>query len=170
MSNIGDNIPQESISKENFLFVFKPTKPDEECLCSLSLKNGVRIIGILVLVGSFGIFTGSFNHLDWFDTIWDLLLTIAFLIIGIYSILSTINMKIEYATIGCIAYSIVFYCNLIKCILEGALMLLSFINPFGEDFFRVKTVLYLLGEGIGLIVDIYLIWIVYCFMISLKKK
>ncbi len=59
---------------------------------------------------------------------------------------------------------------LIKCILEGALMLLSFINPFGEDFFRVKTVLYLLGEGIGLIVDIYLIWIVYCFMISLKKK
>lgn len=170
MSNIAGNVPQESCSKENFLFVFKPTKPDEECLCSLSLKNGVRVIGIMVLLGSFGIFAGSLSHPDWFDTIWDLLLTIAFLIIGIYSLISTFNMKLEYATVGCIAYSLLFYCELIKCILEGTLMCLSFINPFGEDFFRVKTVLYLLGEGIGLIFDIYFIWILYCFMISLKNK
>ena len=164
------NSSNSNLSIENFLFVFTPVKPDTKCLCDISLKIGVRIISILVILGSYALFMEALYQNDWFDLIWDIIATITLLVIGVYTFISTINLKYDYAMVGNVTFSILFMIKLLKCLIEGALMLLSFINPFGEDFFHVKTVLYLLGEGIGLVIDLYFIWVVYCFMISLKNK
>lgn len=164
------NSNNSNLSVDNFLFVFTPVKPDKNCLCGISLKIGVRIISILVIIGTYPLFMEALHQNEWVDLIWDIIVTITLLIIGLYTFISTINLKYDYAMVGNATFSMLFMIKLLKCLIEGTLILLSFINPFGEDFFHVKTVLYLLGEGISLVIDLYFIWVVYCFMISLKNK
>ena len=152
-----------NVSDEKFLFLFTPEVSDE-CICGCSQKTGVRIISIFLLLNSIANFLGSFTKNELFDMIIDICISVFFLLVAFFTFYSTFSLKYEHAYIGYIVYSIIWILNfLIYCYHTIMIIFYCIIN------LNTNNLGYIIGEGINLCISLYLIWIIYCFTMNLKK-
>jgi len=162
-------IEKVEFNSENFLFFFKPTKIDEDGFCGLEKKISVRIISLITLFSACCSFISALGKDNIFLLLWDLLISVFFLIVAFFTFYSTINLKESYANIGYVVYSILWIINFSVIICETIYYLFAFLFPFSNYFFSLRILIYIFCEWFGLILFLYLLWIVFCFMISLKK-
>ena len=110
----------------------------------------------------------SFQSKNLWVLLWNIVLAIFFLSIAIFAFLSTINDKYEYANIANIVYSIVFIIKFLTYLVKVVFVILGFVNPFGESFFKLKGAWSLVGEGAYLLLLLYFVYVLYCFTVHLK--
>ena len=154
-------------STDKFLFLFKP-QVDDKCVFGISLKIAVRIVSVFLILVSLSEFFEAFSQNKLWVLLWNIFFAIFFLSIAIFAFLSTINDKYEYANISNIVYSIVFIIKFLSYLVKVVFLILGFVNPFGESFFKIKGVWSLVGEGAYLLLLLYFVYILYCFTVHLK--
>ena len=169
VANKFNNVNQE-ISSENFLFFFKPNKIDEDGFCGVEQKLSVRIIALIALISACCAFITSLVKNNMFLLLWDLFISVVFLIVAFFTFYSTINLKESYANIGYVVYSILWIINFSVIICETIYYLFVFFFPFSNYFFSLRIIIYIFCEWFGLILFLYFLWIVFCFMKNLAKR
>ena len=155
-------------STDKFLFLFNPDV-DDTCVCGISHKIAVRIVSVFLILASLNEFFEALGQGKLWTLLWNVFFAIFFLSIAFFAFLSTINEKYEYANVANIVYSIVYIIKLLTYLLKVVFVVLGFVNPFGESFFKLKGVLSLVGEGLYLILLLYFVYILYCFTSKLKN-
>ena len=64
--------------------------------------------------------------------------------------------------------SIVFIIKFLTYLVKVVFVILGFVNPFGESFFKLKGAWSLVGEGAYLLLLLYFVYVLYCFTVHLK--
>ena len=176
--NIEDQIKDNEIkleelkepNDEKFLFFFKPDKIDTECIGGITLKNGVRILSVIVLYESLTSIANLFEAKYTSKFIINLIFFICYLCIGSLALFSTFNDSISFAKIAYILVCILFILEAFFYILKCAIKLLEFINPFDGDFLKIKILIYILAKLAYLFIFLYFIYVLFCFIFELKKS
>ena len=153
---------------DKFLFVFTPTKTDDECIFKIPLNIGVRVISIVLLISSLLEFLDALGKNEIWDLIIDVFFSVFFLVIAFFSFMSTINNNYDYSNVSYIVYALIYIIKVIEYIAKSVLIILGLVNPFGDSFFELKGIWYIIGEGVYLFILLYFIWIIYCFRHHLK--
>lgn len=168
--NIQDKIQSFGFDLENFLFIVKPNQSnlDKECLFGISLKNGVRVFSVVILLEALSTLMDLFSPGGFWKFIWYLIVLCFFCIIAFYSFYSTIKEKKCCAKIAYTLISVVFLAEALWYIGKSLLKLLEFFLPWDDDFLRLRILVFIFGWGIYLFIYLYLIWILYCYMFTLS--
>ena len=164
---IKDKEDQQNKS-EKFLFLFE-TNIIDDTFYGFSLKTIVRIISIFTLLVSITEFLNIFDNKTFLKVIYDLLISVTFLIITYFIFDSTIEMNINYAYLGYFIYSIIWIFLLIKYLLQASLMLVGYLNPYENDFLRLKLITYVFIEAFIIGIYLYFVWILFCYYVNVKR-
>ena len=155
-------------SQDKFLFCIVPEKVDKECIAGISLKNGVRILSVILL------YKALYSLLQAWDTkytskfIFRLLLGLCYLCISCLSCYSTCNDNLNYSKISFISAEILFILEFLYYLFKSFLRIFEFVNPWDGDFLNLKNIIYIIGDLAYFLVFLYFIYIQYCYIISLK--
>ena len=168
IQNIPSEIKKGEFSTDNFLFFFNP-EVSTETICGLTQNISVKIIGIISLICSISYFLSTFSGEFFFDGLYELLLCILCLIIAFYSFYSALNENSDYAKIAYFSSVILFLIFFIEFLFETLYDIVRFLNIFGSDFLDIKDIFSDIAEGCGLLLFLYLVWIIYCFMVNLRN-
>ena len=159
------NIP---LPDEKFLYFFTPGKLDQQCLFGFSLKTGVKVFSIMILCHAINVLMDLIHP----GTLWNFLMYsivfITFIFIAAYSFYSTINENYIFVKFSYIIIGLIFAYQTIKYGCKSILRFIAFITPWGKYFFNMNLFVYVLGKGIYLFIGLYFIWILYCYMLSIK--
>ena len=167
-----DEVKLENLKEPNtekFLFLVKPEKIDNECIGGISLKNGVRILSVIVFYEALSSLAAMLDTKYYSKYIFSLLFLIFYLIIGCLALYSTFKDDLSIARISYIILCIVFIVEAIFYLIKCTIRLIEFINPWDGDFLKLKTIIFILGKIAYLLIFLYFIYILYCYIISLKK-
>jgi hypothetical protein len=168
IQNIPSEIKKGEFSTDNFLFFFNP-EVSTETICGLTQNISVKIIGIISLICSISYFLSTFSGEFFFDGLYELLLCILCLIIAFYSFYSALNENSDYAKIAYFSSVILFLIFFIEFLFETLYDIVRFLNIFGSDFLDIKDIFSDIAEGCALLLFLYLVWIIYCFMVNLRN-
>ena len=156
------------VPDKKFLCLVTPPRLDSECLFGISLKNGVKILSLIVLIRSIGTFVDIFTP----GTLWRLIVYIIMFVVllgtAIYAYLSTSNENYSFAKTAYVILGVIFAYQAIKFLCKSLLKLVEFITPWDINFFNMNIFVYIFGYGVYLFIILYFIWILYCYMLSLK--
>ena len=155
---------------EKFLFLIVPDKIDTECIGGITLKNGVRILSVIVLYEALTSLSIMFDTNYYTKYLFYLLFFVCYLGVTSLAFISTFNDSFALAKISYITLCILFILKVLFYLLKCVMGLIEFINPWDGDFLKLKIIIYILGNLAYLFVLLYFIYILYCFMISLKKS
>ena len=155
---------------EKFLFFFKPDKIDNECVGGISLKNGVRVLSVIVLLKAFTSFSNIFESKFTTNFIISLLFFICYLCIGLFALISTFNDSLSLAKIAYKLICIFFILEAFVILLVSLIILFAFINPWDGDFFNLKILLAIIWKIVYLFIYLYFIYVLYCFISELKRS
>ena len=176
--NINDEINNNKIqleeirqpNQEKFLFFFTPEKIDIECIGGITLKNGVRILSVIVFYEGLSSLAITLNTKYNSKFILSLIFFIFYLCIGCLALYSTFNDSISLAKIAYTILCIIFILETIFYFVKIILRLIDFINPWDGEFLKLKIIIFILGKLAYLFIFLYFIYVLYCFIISLKKS
>ena len=168
IQNIPSEIKKGEFSTDNFLFFFNP-EVSTETICGLTQNISVKIIGIISLICSISYFLSTFSGEFFFDGIYEIIICVLCLVIAFYSFFSALNENSDYAKIAYFSSVILFLIFFIKFLFETLYDIVRFLNIFGSDFLDIKDIFSDIAEGCGLLIILYLIWIIYCFMVNLRN-
>ena len=167
-----DDVKLENLNDPNtekFLFLVTPEKIDTECIGGISLKNGVRILSVIVFYEALSSLEGILDSKYYSKFIFSLLFLIFYLIIGCLALYSTFKDDLYSARISYIILCIIFIIEGLFYLLKCTIRLIEFINPWDGGFLKLKTIIFILGKIAYLFIFLYFIYILYCYIISLKK-
>ena len=156
--------------QEKFLFVFTPSKVDTECIAGLSLKNGVRILVAILLYEGLYSLNQSFDTKYTTKFIFRLIAGICYLCVACLTCYITFNENIKLAKISYVINCILFIFEIIYYLVKSFLRLFEFINPWDGDFLSLKKILYIFGDLAYLFILLYFIYVLFCYIISLKRS
>ena len=154
---------------EKFLFLVTPEKVDTECIGGISLKNGVRILSVIVFYEALSSLANVLDTKYFSKFILSLLFCIFYVIIGCLALYSTFKDDISVARFAYIILCVVFILETIFYLVKCTIRLIEFINPFDGDFLKLKTIIFVFGQLAYLFIFLYFIYVLYCYIISLKK-
>ena len=156
------------IPDKKFLCFVTPPKLDQECVFGISLKNGVKIVSLIVLIRSIGSFIDIFSP----GTLWRLILYLIMFVVllatAFYAYLSTTNDNSSFAKTAYVILGVIFTYQAIKFLIKSMLKIVEFVTPWDINFFNVNIFVYIFGYGFYLFIVLYFVWILYCYMLSLK--
>ena len=156
-------------SQDKFLFCIVPDKIDTECIAGLSLKNGVRILSGILLYEALFSLSQSWDTKYTSKFIFRLFLGICYLCIACVVCYITFNENVSYTTIALIVVEVLFILELLYYLLKSFLRIFEFINPWDGDFLNLKNIFYIIGNLAYLFVFLYFIYVLYCYLASLKR-
>ena len=156
------------VPDEKFLCISTPGKIDEECFFGISLKNGVKILSILVLVHVISTFMDILSPGTLLKLLFYIITFVILIVIAVYAYYSAVNDNYAYAKLAYFSLGVVFAYQALVYTVKSALKLLEFIKPWGSDFFNMNILVYILGNGVYLFIILYFVWVMYCYMLSLK--
>ena len=155
---------------EKFLFFFKPDKIDKECIGGISLKNGVRVFSVIVLIKAFTSFSNIFElKFNITNFIISLLFFICYLFIGSFALISTFNNNLSLAKIAYKLICIFFILEALVILLVSLIIFFAFINPWDGYFFNLKILLSIIWKIVYLFIYLYFIYVLFCFISELKR-
>ena len=155
-------------SQDKFLFCIVPDKVDEQSIAGLSLKNGVRILAVILLYEALYSFMKAWDSKYTSKFIFRLILGLCYLCISCLSCYSTFNDNLNYSKISFITVEILFILEFLYYLLKSFLRVFEFVNPWDGDFLNLRNVVFIVGDLAYFLVFLYFIYIQYCYIISLK--
>ena len=157
-------------SQEKFLFFIVPDKVDTQCIAGLSLKNGVRILSGILLYEALYSLNQSWDTKYTSKFIFRLLLGLCYLCTACLICYITFKENLSYTKIAFIIVEVLFILEFLYYLLKSFLRTFEFINPWDGDFLNLKNILYIFGDLAYLFVFLYFIYVLYCFLVSLKSS
>lgn len=157
-------------SKNRFLFLFKLDWLANQFLCGFSLRLGVQIISIVFLAASMSKFFNVFPHDNLRKTVTAAIIFLTYFIAGYCFIYSSIYYNAEYAYIGLVIYTLIFYYILLDNLLYIFFVSLGILNPFGAVKSIMNVILFSVGLGVLLLFHLYFLWVCYSYWIHLKHR
>ena len=168
LNQIPDAVDKVPLSDEKFLGFFEPFKIDNELLFGIPLKTGVKILSLLILIRSISSFINILKP----ETLWKLIINVIIFIVlfatALYAYFSTVRENYGYAKVAYIVLAVIFAYQAIIYLCKSLLKIIEFITPWDGDFLNFDFIVYVLGYGAYLFVILYFIWVLYCYMRTLK--
>ena len=112
-NKVSQDLNNPDINSENFLFFIKPNEIDEDGVCGLDQKLTVRIISVIALFSAGCAFISSLGKDNIFSLLWDLFISVFFLIVAFYSFYSTINHNYNYTKIAYLLSTLIWFYSFI---------------------------------------------------------
>lgn len=148
--------------KDKFLHIFTVKDPPDTCCCGISLSSGVRIITL------FYILLVVMSLTDLKINSWESLISIGFLscllvLVGsILILLSTFKICHKLTFKGIVMLEIWLVIQLLNITYTATLVAM---------YYPIKgLIVFITVMAINLLVNIYFLWIIFCFYINLKYK
>ena len=157
-------------NEDKFLFFFTPAKIDRECIGGITLKNGVRILSVIVFYEALSSLVSLFDADYTYKFIISLLFFIFYLCIGCLALFSTFNDNVSLAKISYNILCVLFIIQALFYLLKCSIRLIEFINPWDGDFLKLKIIIFILGKLAYLFIFLYFIYVLFCYVVSLKKS
>ena len=178
INNIEDHINENQIkldelrdpNSDKFLFFYTPEKIDKECIGGITLKNGVRILSVIVFYEAFSSLVPLFETEYTFKFIINLLFFIFYLGIGCLALFSTFNDNISLAKLSYIVLCVLFIIQVLFYLIKCSIRFIEFINPWDGDFLKLKIIISIMGKLAYLFIFLYFIYVLFCYIVSLKKS
>ena len=170
-----DHIPKRAnelnLNDEKFLFFFKPYIIGEEKFLSLCpLETGMIIFLVIILIQALGSLLYLFKPSSFLNFLLYCILFILYGVAAFYMCLGYYKKKYSHIKVGYIIISAVFIIYAVIYVIKSCYKIIKFIIPFSGDFLSFNFVEYVFGNGVFLFGYLYLIYILYLFMIKLKKN
>jgi hypothetical protein len=165
-----ENYNNQTKSNEKFLFVFSPDHTAQEFCCGCSLKTGAFIISILQIISSLSSFTTALNLGSNFTLLTSGLVFLAYFSAGWLAYLSSINKDYKNCYTAYIIYAVIFLINLMDSLIISLLIFTGLYHPFYDLNCIRAFLLYMTSNIIVNTIQLYFVWIIYSFAISLKEK
>ena len=170
-----ENIPKKAdelnLNDEKFLFFFKPTIIGEEKFLSLCpIETGMIIFLVIITLQALGSFLYIFKPDSFFNFLIHAILFILYGVSAFYMCLGYTKKKYSHIKVGYIVISVVFIIYAVIYVFKSFIKILKFILPFSGDFLSFNFVEYVFGNGVFLFGYLYLIYILYLYMLNLKKN
>lgn len=157
-------------SKNRFLFLFRLDWLANQFLCGCSLRLGVQIISIVFLAASMSKFFNVFPHDNLRKTVTAAIIFLVYFIAGYCFIYSSVYFNAEYAYIGLVIYTLIFYYIVLDNLLFIFFVSFGVLNPFGAVKSILNIIMLTAGLVILLLFHLYFLWICYSYWIHLKNK
>ena len=168
INQIPDAVEKVPLPDEKFLGFFEPFKIDTELYFGISLKTGVQILALLVLIHSLSTLVEIFKPESFWGFLIDIIVFVVLFATALYAFFATVKENYGYAKVAYIVLSVIFAYQAIIYICKSLLKIIEFITPWDGDFLNLSFVVYIFGYGVYLFILLYFIWVLYCYMRSLK--
>jgi hypothetical protein len=156
--------------KDKFLFFMEPNKLAVDCCCGCSLKTGVQIIAILYITAALSNFFTTIKMATLTDIAFSGFSFLLYFIAGVSILYSTMTFDFIYAHTGYFIYAVIFIVMLVDNLIVLILIFAGIYKPLGStDQFRTGL-LFLSAILITMAIQLYMVWIVFCYSIHLKHK
>ena len=156
-------------NQDKFLFFFTPAKLDTECIGGITLRNGVRILSVIVLYEALSSLAITLDTNNTLKFVLSLLLFILYLGIGCLALYSTFNDNMSLARFSYIVLCVLFIIKTLYYLFKCAIRIFEFINPWDGDFLQLKAIMYILGKLAYLFIFLYFIYVLYCYILASKQ-
>jgi len=167
--NFQDN-HNETKFNEKFLFLFSPKYTALVSCCGCSLESGAFLISILQIISSLSSFTAGLNTDSNFKILINGLLFLSYFTAGLLIYLSSINKDFKNCFSAYLIYVIIFLINVMDSLVISLLILVGLHNPFYDINSKRAFLLYVSMSIIFNTIQLYFVWIIYSYAISLKKE
>ena len=169
-----DYIPKKTeelnLDDEKFLFFFKPYIIGEEKFLSLCpIETGMIIFSVIIIIQALSNFLNIFKPDTFMKFILYTILFILYAVSAFYVCFGYLKQNYLYIKVGYVIISALFCCTAIVYVCKSLYKIVKFIIPFSGDFLSFDFFEYVFGKGIFLFGYLYLIYILYNYMIKLKK-
>ena len=159
------------LDDEKFLFFFKPYIIGEEKFLALfPIEKGMIIFLVIIIIQALSNFLNIFKPDTFFKFILYAILFVLYAVSAFYVCFGYYKNNYLYLKVGYIIISAVFCLYAIVYVFKSFYKIVKFFIPFSGDFLSFDFVEYVFGNGIFLFGYLYLIYILYNYMIKLKKK
>ena len=170
-----DYIPKKTeelkLDDEKFLFFFKPYIIGEEKFLALCpIETGMIIFLVIIIIQALSNFLNIFKPDTFFKFILYAILFVLYAVSAFYVCFGYYKKNYLYLKVGYIIISAVFCLYAIVYVFKSFYKIVKFFIPFSGDFLSFDFVEYVFGNGIFLFGYLYLIYILYNYMMGLKKK
>lgn len=168
INQVPEVVEKIPLQDEKFLGFFEPFKIDEELYFGLSLKTGVQILALLVLIHSLSALVDIFKPDSFWGLLIDIILFVVLFATALYAYFSTVRENYGYAKVAYVVLCVIFAYQAIVYICKSLLKIIEFITPWDGDFLNLNFLVYIFGYGVYLFIVLYFIWVLYCYMRSIK--
>ena len=157
-------------TKERFLFCFTPSNLALTAPCGCSLQTGSQLVALIFITFTLTPFYrslqfGSIVNILYFGIIFAL-----YFFAGVSVLYSTYTYVYEYAHTGNFIYNFLFVLNFLDIILVAYYIFTGYYLPLGIDVPSTTQGLYYMAASFTiLLIEMYMIWIVFCFMVHIKN-
>ena len=164
-------LPQnvDKLPDDKFLFFFDPKLVDEKFLFGLPLKTGVFIFSGVVLIQALSAFFEIFSP----DSFWIFLVSIfaslVYFGIAFYAFFGVTKNNYSFIKTSYLVIAFLFLIEALKYVCKSIYKTIEFITPWDGDFLRLDFLIYVFGYGMYLLIYLYLIFVLYRYMIEMKK-
>ena len=170
-----DYIPKKTeelkLDDEKFLFFFKPyIIGKEKFLALFPIEKGMIIFLVIIIIQALSNFLNIFKPDTFFKFILYVILFVLYAVSAFYTCFGYYKKNYLYLKVGYIIISAVFCLYAIVYVFKSFYKIVKFFIPFSGDFLSFDFVEYVFGNGIFLFGYLYLIYILYNYMINLKKN
>ena len=156
-------------SKDTFLFIYTPKNLSIDAFCGCSLRAGIKIISGFLLFIAISSFYAVLKEDKLTEIIFSSILTFFYLTASIYLFLSTIYLDYKYSRIGYIIYSIIFLIDTFDFLFAEIFMLHGDFQ-INVDYPVLMEIIFFIFGFFTMIIELYMLWICFCFMVHLKLK
>ena len=125
---------------------------------------------VIIIIQALSNFLNIFKPDTFFKFILYAILFVLYAVSAFYTCFGYYKKNYLYLKVGYIIISAVFCLYAIVYVFKSFYKIVKFFIPFSGDFLSFDFVEYVFGNGIFLFGYLYLIYILYNYMINLKKK
>ena len=159
----------ENSCNEKFLFFFTPKKVDLESCCGFSLRSGIKLVSIYLLIAAIYYFCSILKEESWIEIILSILISLCYLISAFYLYLSTIYLEYSYCKIGNIIYTLIFYFDIINCFIVSIRISTNQIYLLFNSII-ITQIIFLIMQFISILIELYMLWIGFCYLVHIKME
>ena len=160
-----------NLDDEKFLFFFKPYIIGEEKFLSIcSIETGMIVFIVILIIQALNNFFNIFKPDSFLNFLVYIILFILYAVSAFYACFGYLKKNYSYIKVGYVIISLIFCCSAIIYVCKSLYKIVRFIIPFSGGFLSFDFFEYVFGKGIFLFGYLYLIYILYLFMIKLKKN
>ena len=162
--------PSTNPTDETMLFLFHPDKLDLDSYCGCTIRTGIKISSAILLFIGISNFYTVIKEESYYEIISSLILSVLYCLSSFYLLFSGIKLEYKYAKIGCIVTGIIFYIDLFDFLYVSMMVVVDMYTPFDRQLYWVMLSVFVLFGILAILIELYIVWVSYCFMVHLKLK
>ena len=156
--------------KDKFLFYFQPNDLAIDCCCGCSLKTGVQIIAIIFIIGALSNFFAALKMTSVTDLVISSISFLLYFAAGVCILYSSMTFNFVYARTGYYIYAVIFIISLLDNVIVLLFIFSGNYRPLGKESAFRTGLIFLSAILITASINLYMVWIIFCYSIHLKHK